>query len=471
MNRLKSIHTKIEYDNLSVLFFIFLLLIQFLFPNNIYNIIGISIIYILINKIQIPHKSSIFSLHLFYHMMQIMSGVWLCNYLEVDLTYKSQFTPWATLVSYAGVIFIYIPIIYFQNKVPNYSLEKIRNWSLELSTKRTMELYIIFFFITNSLALIAFSYSGLTQIIVSCKNFKWFIFSLLGFQVFLKKELLFPFILIVIAEFSLGLLSFFSDFKTVVFYLIVIALFFITTIKIKHIIVFVILVSIGLFIGIKWTAIKGDYRSYLNKGKKTQTVDVDKNSAYNKLLELSAAQTNVDKTTLELLDRLQYTYHLAKTMERVPSVIQYENGGNLAGIFKYVFTPRYLNPDKEVNQASKKATKYTGIGYLGIESGVSFSLGYFADCYIDFGYFGMMIPLLLLGIIYGYSYYYFISKTTNNYLINVTYVSAIFMELIYFESDGTFLLGRLFSNLFTFFLFKIILLPTIQNFIKSNRFA
>ena len=398
-----------------------------------------------------------------------MAGVWLCNYLEVDLTYKSKFTPWATLVSYAGVIFIYIPIIYFQSKIPNYSLDKIKNWSVQLSTKRTLQLYILFFFITNSLAIIAFSYSGLTQIIVSCKNFKWFIFSLLGFQVFLKKEMIFPFILIVITEFSLGLLSFFSDFKTVVFYLIVIALFFIIKIKFKHILLFLLTSALGLFIGIKWTAIKGDYRSYLNKGQKTQTVDVDKNSAYNKLLELSSSQTNFEKTTTDLLDRLQYTYHLAKTMERVPSVIQHENGGNLAGIFKYVFTPRYLNPDKEVNQASKKATKYTGIGYLGIESGVSFSLGYFADCYIDFGYFGMMLPLLLLGIIYGYTYYYFISKTSNNYIINVAFVSAIFMELIYFESDGIFLLGRLFSNLFTFFLFKIFLIPTIHNYIKSNQ--
>jgi hypothetical protein len=229
--------------------------------------------------------------------------------------------------------------------------------------------------------------------------------------------------------------------------------------------------TVGVYIGIKWTAIKGDYRSYLNKGQKTQTVDVDKNSAYNKLLELSAAQTNVDKTTTELLDRIQYTYHLAKTMERVPGVIQYENGGNLGGIFRYVFTPRYLNPDKEVNQASKKATKYTGIGYLGIESGVSFSLGYFADCYIDFGYFGMMIPLLLLGLIYGYTYFYFITKTSHNYLINIAFVSAIFMELIYFESDGTFLLGRLASNILTFYLFKIFLMPTIYGYINSNRNA
>jgi hypothetical protein len=174
-------------------------------------------------------------------MMQIMAGVWLCNYLGVDLTYKSNYTPIATIVSYFGIIAIYIPIIYFQSKIPHFSFDKIKNWATELSTRRTLEMYLIFFFISNSLALIAFSYSGFTQIIISCKNFKWFIFSLLGLQVFIKRELVIPFAVIVIAEFTLGLLSFFSDFKTVVFYLIVIGLFFIIKVKIKHLLLFFLL--------------------------------------------------------------------------------------------------------------------------------------------------------------------------------------------------------------------------------------
>ena len=457
---------KVSVDSNSKYFLFCLFLALFFLDNSIYFIIGSALIAFVLNKLYYSYKPTIFILLFLYHFVQIISGIILVDFLGIDISYRTQLLGTATIFSYLGLIFLFIPIIYFQNKIPTLTFQKIKLFSQNLSVKRTFELYVAMFFIVNSLSLIAFKYEGLTQIIFSFRNIKWFIFLLLGFQVIIKNELKIHFIVIVLIEFLFGLLSFFSDFKTITFYLFILLIFFITKVNFKQVLIFLFSLIILLFLGIKWTSLKGEYRSYLNKGTQSQTVKVDQNQAFDKLMELSDKETDFNKSAAQFFDRIQYTYHLAKTMERIPSVLPYENGDNIASIISYVTTPRYFNPNKESINTSAKATKYTGIAYLGSESGVSFSLGYFADCFIDFGYIGMLFPLLVLGFIYGLSYFYFATKSTDNLLINFALVGALYMEFIAFECDGVYLMGRLFSNLLTFYLFKKFLLPWVYNYIK-----
>ena len=50
-------------------------------------------------------------------------------------------------------------------------------------------------------------------------------------------------------------------------------------------------------------------------------------------------------------------------------------------------------------------------------------------------------------------------KSSNNYLFNFAVVSAMYMEFIAFEMDSTFLIGRLFATLLTFFMLKTFFFP------------
>lgn len=446
----------------------FLCLIQFFFLNGVYLFLGFVLLFTILYFVQIPLKPSIFTIILVYHFLQIMSGVWLSNFLEKDINYRSEFLGTATLFSYIGVLFLFLPVIYFQNKLKYIPFTKLKEQCDKLSIVKTFQLFVIFFFISNLLSAIAFSNLGLTQIIVSFRNFKWFLFCLFGIQVFFKNKMKYHFYVVIIIEFSLGFFSIFSDFKTVLFFSSFIYLFFLIKINIKQLFLTLIFLSLLFYLGVKWTSVKGEYRSYLNKGSNTQTVQVGKEDAFNKLLELSGSETDFNISAALFFDRLQYTYHLAKTMERIPSVLPYENGGNIGAIISYCTTPRILNPDKAIYQASIKATKYTGISYLGYDSGVSVSLGYFADCFIDFGYYGMMFPLLILGFIYGYTYYNFINNSEVNIIINYSLVVAIYMEVSSFEADGSFLIGRLLSNLLVFYLVKLFVLPWLDSYLKVS---
>lgn len=460
------IYKRIVFDDGAQAFLILLLFSQLFFTNGVYLFFGALCFWGIFSNIQQPLKPSVFTIVFIYHFIQIAAGIWMSNYFGKDINYRSEHTDMATIIGFVGLVIMFLPILYYQNKIPNISLQTLRHHAERLSIQHSFKAYIIAFFVTNALGGVAFAIAGFSQIIVSIVNIKWFFFLLFGYQVILKKQMYKEFVFFVLVEFSLGFFSYFSDFKTVFFFLGFMAISFLIKVNLKQIIGAAIVILILFYLGVKWTAIKGEYRGFLNKGSNTQTVGVGKEDAFNKLVELSGGNSDFDLGAAQFFDRIQYTYHLAKTMDRVPAVLPHENGGNIGKIMSFVLVPRFFNPNKPVLEASLKATKYTGIGYLGAKSGVSFSLGYFADCYIDFGYYGMMIPLLILGLIFGNTYFYFLKKSSNNFVFNYAVVGAIFMEFHAFESDGTYLLGRLFATLLTFFMLKLFFFPWLMSMLR-----
>ena len=463
--------TRIYFDDATRGFLMLVLISQLFFTNGILLFIGMIIFFILINLLQQPYKPSVFTVMLFYHFLQISAGIWESNYLNKDINYRSPSTEYAIIASYIGLLFLFLPIAYFQNKIPALSLAKLKQYADRISIEKTFRVYVIGFFAMNALTGIAFFITSLTQIIFSLGNIKWFLFILFGLQSILKNRKRKEFYIFCAIEFALGFYSYFSDFKTILFFILFILLCLLTAVRFNKMIIFSLSVAVMFYAGVFWTSIKGDYRNFLNKGSKSQTVQVEKGEALNKLLELSEKQTSnsFDDATENFLDRLQYTYHLAKTMDRVPAVIPHQDGSNWGNTIAFVLTPRIIDANKGTYDASVKASKYSGIQYSGVKRGVSVSLGYFADGYIDFGYVGMFIPLLILGFIYGGSYFYFVKNSSSNFIFNYAVVGAIYMELFSFESDNIYVAGRLYVNLIVFFILKIFFFPKLMAYISMPK--
>lgn len=457
--------SKVHFDAGSQGVMMILLLSQFFFTNGLILFAGMFVLFMLFNNLQQPYKPGVFSIILVYHFIQISAGIWQSNYLGKEINWRSDSTDYATILSYIGLLALFLPIIYYQNKIPAITRETFVRHADKLSIDKTFRVYVISFFAMNALIGVAFAVPALTQIIYSLGNIKWFCFLLFGYQSILKKRRQKEFYLFCALEFAMGFYSYFSDFKTIIFFIGSLYLCLIIYVSFNKLLIAIIGVALLFGAGVFWTGIKVEYRTFLNQGSKTQSVQVEKGDALNKLLELSEKERSTDAVG-DFLDRFQYTYHLAKTMDRVPSVIPYQNGNNWGETIAFVFTPRVLNPDKATYDASVKASKYTGIQYSGVKRGVSVSLGYFADGYIDFGYIGMFIPLLILGFIYGSSYFYFVKNSSRNYVFNYAVVGALFMEFFAFESDNIFVLGRLYVNLLVFFLLKIFLFPRLMDYIK-----
>jgi len=78
----------------------------------------------------------------------------------------------------------------------------------------------------------------------------------------------------------------------------------------------------------------------------------------------------------------------------------------------------------------------------------------------------MMFPLIILGFIFGASYFYFVRRSSVNYVFNFAVVGAMYMEFTGYEADGTYVMGRLFATLLTFLLLKFFFFPWLYNQIK-----
>lgn len=459
--------SRIVLDQESKAIFFIVLAAQLLLPNGFYLFVCVLTVYIIFYNLQQPLKTGVFTLIAVNHFLQIIAAVWQANNVDKDINFRSPFMADATIQSCIGLVVMLMPVIYFQTKLPNLSLKKLKEEAYKISIGNTFNCYLASFFITNFLSTIAFALGGLTQVIFSLVKIKWFFFLLFGYQSILKdekKKLFYGFVLL---EFVTGFYSYFSEFKTVIYYLIILLLGLLQVINIKRLLLGgVIGLALGLF-ALVWTGIKGKYREYLNGGTREQVAGVSQGDALSKLYDLSSNvdEESLNSSTYQFLDRLQYTYHFAKTMERVPSIIPFQEGKNWKDNIEFTTTPRILNPDKPSYDATEKAKRYTGLAYSGRRMGASFSLGYFAECFIDFGLWGMMFPLALIGLMYGLTFYWLMTNASKNFIVNFCLVGAFFEEFIAFEMDGTFLLGRFLATLVTFFFMIRFFFPSLLSYI------
>lgn len=458
---------RIKIDEQSSFLLVALSLILLLFNNGFYLFFPVAVIYLLLYMLQQPYKPGVFSLIAIQHFLQIAAAVWLCNYLGKDIDYDTRSRSTAIIASSIGLCFLLAPIIYYQQKLPNQSRKSLTEYIINFSTQKVMYLYIIAFFIASFLGSIAFIFGGLAQILISLVKAKWILFLLFGYMCFLKKEKVNIFYLFVALEFLNGFLGFFSDFKTVIYFLIILIFSLVEKLDFKRVVQIGFISILLCFFALFWTSIKANYRSFLNGGEKTQFVTVERGAALDKLVELSANVNNesLNGSVESLLDRLQYTYHFAKTIDRIPAVLPFENGANWLLSLEFATTPRILNPNKPSFDATEKTKKYTGLRYAGRAQGASFSLGYFADCYIDFGIYGMMGLLFALGMLYKVIYSYLLRKSSNNLVFNYAVVGAFFLEFNALEMDSTYLLGRLFSSVITFYILIQFFFPRVIRYI------
>src|SRR5438309_477516 len=133
--------TKIEGGVKGLLFF--LLISNLFFSNGLYLFYSMAVLFIGFYYLQQPYKPAVFTVIFFYHFLQIIAGVWQATYLGYDLDYRSVHMGTATIISLVGLVILFIPIIYFQNKIPKLSLDALRSYADRLSINKAYYAYII----------------------------------------------------------------------------------------------------------------------------------------------------------------------------------------------------------------------------------------------------------------------------------------------------------------------------------------
>lgn len=441
-----------------------------IFQNGFYWVISFATLLIIIRLLWKPYVPAVFIICMLYQWLQVFATVGFCTFLEKPIDFRTPHNGTAVIFSLIGLIAVSLGMSKMLNKIRIYSKKELAQVAQYISPRKVMLLYIIFYFLAGLIQTKAFSALAFSQLLFSIAQMKWVFFMIYAYLMLLglanKKHFLVFFLL----EFFSGLYSFFSTFKEPIFYFAIVYLSFVVELDIKKFIRFILVGVILGYLFLMWTNIKTSYRSFLNGKQQSQVITVSKEDAYNKLNELVSRGMTAEEmqySVVTSLYRLEYTYHFSLVMDRVPSILPYEDGQLIFGSLLFVVTPRMLNPDKGLFDASAKTRKYTGIDYAGVEKGVSISLGYFAECFVDFGYIGMFFPLFIIGLWMGFIMFYFAKEKGMNPLLAYTLASSIIYTFIAFESDTTIILGRTLINFVIFVVLIKYFLPILTNYLRE----
>lgn len=272
--------------------------------------------------------------------------------------------------------------------------------------------YLTTYVVLAILGRFAWVIGGLQQPLSAAGALRWAMVFLIAYTVLTQRRNYLMLNLVVAFELFTGLLGFFSGFRSI-FFVLLVALpaaghFFRGWRLAQTFSLFTIVLSLMLV----WSAVKEEYREFLNQGTGQQVVLVSVPDRIQKLAELvGTLNSNAAERALEaLILRVSYVNYFALTLQHVPGSVPHEAGALWLGAVKHVLMPRFFFPDKPVINDSERTAYYSGAPVAGAEQGTSISIGYLGESYVDFGRVGMFVPVFALGLFYGLIYRFFIHR-------------------------------------------------------------
>jgi hypothetical protein len=438
--------------------------------NGLYWVICLSTLLIIIRLLWRPFVPGIFLFCMLYQWMQVFATVAFATFMGETVNFRSPHNGTAILCGLVGVVVVSYAMSLMLNRFKGISLQELKSSSRFISPRKVLILYIILYFFAGFVQRRAFGLAGLTQILYSLYQLKWVFYMLYAYLMLLGLANKRHFVLIFFFEFFSGFYSYFSNFKDPLYYFLIVYITFVTEFDMKKFIRLFALSVVLAVMFIMWTHIKGSYREFLRGAEQQQVVNVTQEQAFGKLQELvtnGMSKEDIELAIAQSIFRVEYTYHFALTMDRVPALLPHEYGGMMLGSLLFVTTPRFLNPNKGMFDASAKTRKYTGINYAGADVGVSISLGYFTEAYIDFGYIGMFVPLFLIGLFVGYVFLFFVKEKGINPAIAFSLTCAVVIHFQAFETDSTIIFGRLLLNFIVFAIIIRYFMPIISEYLRD----
>lgn len=244
---------------------------------------------------------------------------------------------------------------------------------------------------------------GVRQLFLAGASIQWIGVFVLAYVSLSQKRGFSYLVLAVGIEVALGFTGFFGQFKEVFYVLFVAFASARPKLKFGSVVALGVTAAFLLVLSAFWSAIKVNYREFVNNGSKAQVVLVPLEDRF-EFLYRRASEADADTLPRGfdlLLRRMSYVEFLGATLNFVPDARPHENGRMTMAAISHILVPRLFSPDKAVLPNDTAVTvAYTGLP-LRVRPGVSISIGYAGELYIDFGVIGMMACMGILGFLFG----------------------------------------------------------------------
>jgi hypothetical protein len=176
-------------------------------------------------------------------------------------------------------------------------------------------------------------------------------------------------------------------------------------------------IAMMLYMSLVWTAVKEEFRpKFAGSGALTALAWLA-----DKYL---GGELDFAASAVRLLERVGYTKFYAMIMNA--------NTDGMQGIYQrallHIVTPRVFFPDKAVLDDSAQTAQALG---WSIDKNTSVGLGYVAQAHIDFGFPGLLAPMIVLGAIIGTIYAYFLTRPAPPLIREACAVACLFNALAF----------------------------------------
>lgn len=145
--------------------------------------------------------------------------------------------------------------------------------------------------------------------------------------------------------------------------------------------------------------------------------------------------------------RINQGFIITNIMETVPDQVPFANGKEMSKILEAAIMPRILAPDKLRAGDKSIFEKYSGIP---LTAGTSMGLSSVGDAYINYGIFGGVIFMFILGFVYSEVLKVF-HKQSFTYPVLILFVPLVFYYPIRPDCELQTILGHLVKSCFLIF--------------------
>ncbi len=294
----------------------------------------------------------------------------------------------------------------------------------------------------------------LRQPLLALTNLHWVVIYMFTYAALTRREGYRKLLAVFLLELLMGFMGFFSNFQQVIYVVLLAALAAPGAFRGVRLRTAVATGLLALSLGLVWTAIKKDYRSFLNQGSGDQTVLVPVEARIRKLVALTSDldSTRLSESLKVLGERLSYIEYFGMCIESVPATIPHEGGRLWGEALEHALVPRLLYPDKPVLNDTLRTNYYTRGFVSTLYEGTSISLGYMAESYIDFGPFLMFLPLYLWGCLVGLCYRILVRATPFPLLGYGTGAVILFINAMLLETSNVKMVAGLLNGFLVLFL-------------------
>jgi len=303
---------------------------------------------------------------------------------------------------------------------------------------------------------------GLSQPLLALANLQWAFFFIATYATFSRADASKTLWLIAFAlELAGSLGGYFSSFRSVFLFTLIAILAAGVRLRPAQLLAVGAVFAVMVMLGVVWTAVKVEYRPYLSGGENTQTVTVGYLDRLEKMAQIASNLTGSDLSDAadRMIARIAYTNFFGSALDYVPQITPHENGALWLDAIVRPFMPRIFFPEKEAIDESALMNRYTGLGMAGIEQGTQITLGYMGESYVDFGEFGMMVPIFLFGLFLGGAYRWVTNHKNSRGVLGMGLAAAILMTADSLGASTAKLVGALVVQLLIAWLFLRLVVP------------